>query len=74
MFQVPKSHVLGEVGQGYKYAISILNEGRIGIGSQMVGLTQGVMDHVVPYTKERRQFGKRIWDFQVSSIGFKTKG
>jgi short/branched chain acyl-CoA dehydrogenase len=63
--KVPESNVLGEVGQGYKYAISMLNEGRIGIGAQMLGLAQGCFDATVPYTLQRHQFGKRIFDFQV---------
>ena len=62
---VPASHVLGEVGQGYKAAIETLNEGRIGIGAQMVGLAQGALDHALAYTKERRQFGKAVAEFQV---------
>jgi len=61
---VPKSAVLGEVGKGYKVAIETLNEGRIGIGAQMVGLAQGALDHTVKYVKDRRQFGKPISDFQ----------
>jgi alkylation response protein AidB-like acyl-CoA dehydrogenase len=61
---VPRSQVLGEVGKGYKVAIETLNEGRIGIGAQMVGLSQGALDHAVQYVKERRQFGKAIADFQ----------
>jgi alkylation response protein AidB-like acyl-CoA dehydrogenase len=61
---VPKSAVLGEVGKGYKVAIETLNEGRIGIGAQMVGLAQGALDHAVKYVKERKQFGKAIADFQ----------
>lgn len=63
--QVPASNILGELGQGYKYAIGMLNEGRIGIGAQMVGLAQGCLDATVPYTLERTQFGKRIFDFQA---------
>jgi alkylation response protein AidB-like acyl-CoA dehydrogenase len=62
---VSSSQVLGEVGQGYKVAIETLNEGRIGIGAQMIGLAQGALDHAVAYTKERRQFGKAIADFQA---------
>lgn len=62
--RVPASSVLGEVGQGYKYAIECLNEGRIGIGAQMIGLAQGALDITVPYTKERQQFGRSIFDFQ----------
>ena len=61
---VPASAVLGEVGKGYKVAIETLNEGRIGIGAQMVGLAQGAFDHTVKYVKERKQFGKTIADFQ----------
>jgi alkylation response protein AidB-like acyl-CoA dehydrogenase len=57
--------VLGEVGKGYKVAIETLNEGRIGIGAQMVGLAQGALDHVLKYTRERRQFGKAIAEFQA---------
>ncbi|HVB39019.1 MAG TPA: acyl-CoA dehydrogenase family protein [Vicinamibacterales bacterium] len=62
--QVPRANVLGEVGKGYKVAIETLNEGRIGIGAQMIGLAQGALDHSVKYTKERKQFGKAIADFQ----------
>lgn len=61
---VPKENVLGEVGKGYKIAIETLNEGRIGIGSQMVGLAQGALECGVNYTKERQQFGKAIASFQ----------
>jgi alkylation response protein AidB-like acyl-CoA dehydrogenase len=56
--------VLGEIGKGYKVAIETLNEGRIGIGAQMLGLAQGALDHTLKYTKERRQFGSAIADFQ----------
>src|SRR5216684_2694402 len=62
---VGKANVLGEVGKGYKVAIETLNEGRIGIGAQMIGLTQGALDHAIGYTKERRQFGKAIGEFQA---------
>ena len=62
--RVPKSAVLGEIGKGYKVAIETLNEGRIGIGAQMVGLAQGALDHALSYTKERKQFGKAIANFQ----------
>jgi alkylation response protein AidB-like acyl-CoA dehydrogenase len=62
--RVPKENVLGEVGKGYKVAIETLNEGRIGIGAQMVGLTQGALDDAVAYTAERKQFGKPIGEFQ----------
>ena len=61
---VGRDSVLGEVGKGYKVAIETLNEGRIGIGAQMVGLAQGALDHSIRYTKERKQFGKAIADFQ----------
>ncbi len=61
---VPRANVLGEVGKGYKVAIETLNEGRIGIGAQMIGLAQGALDHTVRYVKERKQFGKPIADFQ----------
>ena len=56
--------VLGEVGKGYKVAIETLNEGRIGIGAQMLGLAQGALDHTIRYTKERKQFGNAIASFQ----------
>ncbi|CAO3615741.1 unnamed protein product [Cunninghamella echinulata] len=62
--KVPKENVLGEVGKGYKYAIEILNEGRIGISAQMLGLAQGCYDITLPYLFERKQFGQRIGDFQ----------
>jgi short-chain 2-methylacyl-CoA dehydrogenase len=61
---VPKSQILGDIGKGYKVAIETLNEGRIGIGAQMLGLAQGALDHAVGYVKERKQFGKPIADFQ----------
>ena len=56
--------MLGAIGQGYKTAIETLNEGRIGIGAQMIGLAQGALDHAVRYTRERKQFGKAIAEFQ----------
>ena len=62
--RVPGSSVLGEVGKGYKTAIETLNEGRIGIGAQMVGLAQGALDHTVKYVQEREQFGRPIAAFQ----------
>jgi len=62
--RVPGENVLGQVGKGYKVAIETLNEGRIGIGAQMVGLAQGALDHTVRYVKEREQFGRSIGDFQ----------
>jgi alkylation response protein AidB-like acyl-CoA dehydrogenase len=61
---VPLANVLGEVGKGYKVAIETLNEGRIGIGAQMLGIAQAALDHAVQYTRERKQFGKAIADFQ----------
>jgi len=62
--KVKKEDVLGEVGKGYKIAIETLNEGRIGIGAQMVGLAQGAFDTIMPYIKQRQQFGSPIGDFQ----------
>jgi alkylation response protein AidB-like acyl-CoA dehydrogenase len=62
--RVPRSSVLGEPGKGYKVAIETLNEGRIGIGAQMIGLAQGALDHAIAYVAERRQFGQPIADFQ----------
>ena len=63
--RVPASQVLGDVGKGYKVAIETLNEGRIGIGAQMIGLAAGALRHAVQYTKERKQFGKAIAEFQL---------
>ncbi len=63
--RVPAANVLGQVGKGYKTAIETLNEGRIGIGAQMVGIAQGALDHAIAYTRERKQFGKAIADFQA---------
>ena len=62
--KVPAENVLGEVGHGYKIAIETLNEGRIAIGAQMVGLAEGALGHALAYLKERKQFGKRLADFQ----------
>jgi alkylation response protein AidB-like acyl-CoA dehydrogenase len=62
--RVPRDRVLGEVGKGYKVAIETLNEGRIGIGAQMVGVAQGALDQAVRYSQERQQFGKTIASFQ----------
>jgi len=62
---VPRANVLGEIGKGYKAAIETLNEGRIGIGAQMIGLAQGALDHAIHYTRERKQFGKSIAEFQA---------
>src|SRR6266567_3307449 len=62
--RVPKENVLGEVGKGYKIAIETLNEGRIGIGAQMLGLAQGALDHALAYARQRKQFGSPIAEFQ----------
>ena len=62
---VPASQVLGEPGKGYKIAIETLNEGRIGIGAQMLGLASGAWGHAVKWAKERRQFGKTLVEFQA---------
>ena len=62
--EVPEENVIGEVGKGYKIAINILNEGRIGIGAQMLGIAQGSLDIVMPYLFQRKQFGRAIGDFQ----------
>ena len=62
--RVPSGNLLGEVGEGYKVAIETLNEGRIGIGAQMVGTAQGALDHTLRYVREREQFGRPIGDFQ----------
>ena len=62
--QVPKENILGEAGKGYKIAIETLNEGRIGIGAQMIGMARGAWEHAARYAKERKQFGKAIADFQ----------
>jgi alkylation response protein AidB-like acyl-CoA dehydrogenase len=63
--RVSKAQILGEPGKGYKVAIETLNEGRIGIGAQMIGIAKGALGHAVKYTKERRQFGKAIAEFQL---------
>jgi alkylation response protein AidB-like acyl-CoA dehydrogenase len=63
--RVPAGAVLGEVGKGYKIAIELLNEGRVGIAAQMVGIAQGAFDATQPYLAERKQFGSRIADFQA---------
>jgi short/branched chain acyl-CoA dehydrogenase len=62
--RVPKENVLGEVGKGYKIAIETLNEGRIGIGAQMIGVARGALEHAISYVKGRKQFGTRIGEFQ----------
>jgi alkylation response protein AidB-like acyl-CoA dehydrogenase len=63
--RVPRANVLGEIGQGYKVAIETLNEGRIGIGAQMIGVATGAWRAAVAYAKERKQFGKTISEFQA---------
>jgi alkylation response protein AidB-like acyl-CoA dehydrogenase len=62
--EVPSENVLGPVGQGYKVAIETLNEGRIGIGAQMIGVSQGALAAATAYVKERHQFGKALAEFQ----------
>jgi alkylation response protein AidB-like acyl-CoA dehydrogenase len=62
---VPKANILGEVGKGYKVAIETLNEGRIGIGAQMVGIAQGSLEAAIHYVHERQQFGKKVSEFQA---------
>ena len=62
--RVDASDILGNAGEGYKYCIQILNEGRIGIGAQQVGIAKGCLDVAMPYLMERRQFGMAIGDFQ----------
>lgn len=62
--EIPAANVLGEVGKGYKIAIETLNEGRIGIGAQMLGVAQAAFDHTLSYISERKQFGQLIADFQ----------
>jgi butyryl-CoA dehydrogenase/short/branched chain acyl-CoA dehydrogenase len=62
--RVPRENVMGEVGQGYKIAIETLNEGRIAIGAQMIGLARGALEHAVAYARERKQFGRAIGEFQ----------
>ena len=62
---VPPENVLGPVGQGYKISIETLNEGRIGIGAQMIGVASGALEAATAYVKERRQFGKAIAEFQA---------
>jgi butyryl-CoA dehydrogenase/short/branched chain acyl-CoA dehydrogenase len=62
--RIPKENVLGEAGKGYKIAIETLNEGRIGIGAQMIGLARGAWEYACKYVQERKQFGKAIAEFQ----------
>ena len=63
--RVPAANILGEIGRGYKIAIETLNEGRIGIAAQMLGLASGAWEHAAKYTQERRQFGKPLSQFQA---------
>ncbi|XP_058126417.1 short/branched chain specific acyl-CoA dehydrogenase, mitochondrial [Anopheles ziemanni] len=62
--RVPEENILGEFGKGYQYAAGFLNEGRIGIGAQMIGLAQGCLDATIPYLLERKQFGSDLYSFQ----------
>jgi alkylation response protein AidB-like acyl-CoA dehydrogenase len=62
--RVPKENVLGEAGKGYKVSIETLNEGRIGIGAQMIGIARGALEAAISYTSEREQFGRAVNDFQ----------
>lgn len=68
--RIPKENVLGKVGDGYKYAIDSLNEGRIGIAAQMIGCAQGAYDIALPYMMERKQFGTAIGNFQAMQHQF----
>jgi butyryl-CoA dehydrogenase/short/branched chain acyl-CoA dehydrogenase len=63
--RVPRENVLGETGKGYKVAIETLNEGRIAIGAQMLGLAEAALEHAISYAKQRKQFGKPIAEFQA---------
>jgi len=63
--RVPKENVLGEIGKGYKVSIETLNEGRIGIGAQMIGVARGALDCGISYAKERKAFGRPIAEFQA---------
>jgi alkylation response protein AidB-like acyl-CoA dehydrogenase len=63
--RVPAANVLSDAGKGYKVAIETLNEGRIGIGAQMIGLARGALEHAIKYCRERQQFGKPIVSFQA---------
>ena len=62
--RVPAMNIIGELGKGYKIAIETLNEGRIAIGGQMLGLARGALDHAVAYARQRKQFGKAIAEYQ----------
>lgn len=63
--RVPESAILGGIGQGYKIAAGFLNEGRIGIAAQQLGIAEGCFDATIPYLLERKQFGQSVFDFQV---------
>jgi butyryl-CoA dehydrogenase/short/branched chain acyl-CoA dehydrogenase len=63
--EIPAGNLFGEEGKGYKIAIEVLNEGRIGIGAQMLGLAQGAWNHAARYAQQRKQFGKAIAEFQA---------
>lgn len=67
--EIPAVNLIGEEGKGYKIAIEVLNEGRIGIGAQMLGLAQGAWNHAARYAKQRKQFGKAIAEFQAVQFG-----
>lgn len=66
--KVPAANLIGEEGKGYKYAIEILNEGRIGIAAQMVGIAQGAFDLAVPYTFQRKQFGQAVGTVRLDTL------
>ncbi|ODN73955.1 hypothetical protein, variant [Cryptococcus amylolentus CBS 6039] len=68
--KIPKENIVGEVGKGYKIAIEILNEGRIGIAAQMIGLAQGAFDKSLEYAYQRKQFGKAVGEFQGMGFQF----
>ena len=77
--RVPKANILGEIGKGYKIAIETLNEGRIAIGGQMLGLAQGAFDHALAFSKQRKQFGKVLAEqqgiqFQLAEMATKIEG
>jgi alkylation response protein AidB-like acyl-CoA dehydrogenase len=67
---VPPENIVGQVGEGYKYAIEILNEGRIGIAAQMVGLAQGAFEQTMPYLYQRKQFNQEIGNFQAMQVQY----
>jgi alkylation response protein AidB-like acyl-CoA dehydrogenase len=70
--EVSEASILGEFGKGYKLAIEVLNEGRIGIGAQMLGLAAGALESTLPYLAQRRQFGQPIAAFQ-GTIQYNTR-